>query len=384
MTAVIVNFLLVFVKHSRHNGPSVVVCFLAIASFPTFAERTAFIDFYRTANDNGADSPNNIDVGEAWLRVRGTYSQSGSVKNLRGQLHKISTDEYEEKKETFASEKKPRDWVALLYYPAPTKEGDSRNSATNSQSVMDRVRRAMMLGASAIIILVLNPNIIREVNIAPIVSIPVILVQDPENVTAVLEAIASKIKASVRITYKAYFYDLQVTLWSMCGRSTPGSGVVCLSHGAGLLSKANPSHFWNYFISMLVTSMLLLLIMKTEAEEDEDGERDESESFRRIASEALAAMKVKRYRRHLQAQNFDDSERDTCAVCLDAFHPKQKIRVLPCLHEYHVKCVDSWLITHHTCPLCKLNIVGESCLIVCILYSLCIISMCYSCVILVR
>jgi len=89
MTAVIVNFLLVFVKHSRHNGPSVVVCFLAIASFPTFAERTAFIDFYRTANDNGADSPNNIDVGEAWLRVRGTYSQSGSVKNLRGQLHKV-------------------------------------------------------------------------------------------------------------------------------------------------------------------------------------------------------------------------------------------------------------------------------------------------------
>ena len=47
------------------------------------------------------------------------------------------------------------------------------------------------------------------------------------------------------------------------------------------------------------------------------------QSFRRIASEALAAMKVKRYRRHLQAQNFDDSERDTCAVCLDAFHPKQ-------------------------------------------------------------
>ena len=41
--------------------------------------------------------------------------------------------------------------------------------------------------------------------------------------------------------------------------------------------QANPSHFWNYFISMLVTSMLLLLIMKTEAAEDEDGERDESE-----------------------------------------------------------------------------------------------------------
>ncbi|KAI0242779.1 RING-type domain-containing protein [Lamellibrachia satsuma] len=320
--------------------------------------RTAFVDFHRIAKDNGV-SKGKADVDDAWLQVRGTYARSGSVNNVRGVLHTLLNDDCEDMEDEFLSTEKPRDWVALFYYPAPTNEGESTGSATNCQSVLDRVKRAMVLGASAIIILVLNPKVIKEVNLSPMTSIPVVLVQDPENVTAVLQAIVSKLKMSVHITYKAYFFDLQVTLWSMCGRSTPGSGVICPSHSAGLLSKANPSHFWNYFISMVVTSMLLLLIMKTEAGEDADGERDENESFRRIASQALAAMKVKRYRRHLQAHNFDDSERDTCAVCLDAFHPKQKIRVLPCLHEYHVKCVDTWLITHHTCPLCKLNIVDE-------------------------
>ena len=37
----------------------------------------------------------------------------------------------------------------------------------------------------------------------------------------------------------------------------------------------------------------------------------------------------------------------------------QEIRVVSCGHEFHLKCVDPWLLTNYTCPLCMLNIVGK-------------------------
>ena len=88
MTAVIVNILLVCIKRSRHDGPGVILCFLAVASFPVFADRTAFVDFHRIAKDDGVPV-SKADVDDAWLRVRGTYARSGSVNNVRGVLHTV-------------------------------------------------------------------------------------------------------------------------------------------------------------------------------------------------------------------------------------------------------------------------------------------------------
>lgn len=32
-----------------------------------------------------------------------------------------------------------------------------------------------------------------------------------------------------------------------------------------------------------------------------------------------------------------------CVVCMSDFEPRQLLRVLPCSHEFHGKCVDKWL-----------------------------------------
>uniref|UniRef100_A0A8C5QZF6 E3 ubiquitin-protein ligase RNF43 n=1 Tax=Leptobrachium leishanense TaxID=445787 RepID=A0A8C5QZF6_9ANUR len=45
-----------------------------------------------------------------------------------------------------------------------------------------------------------------------------------------------------------------------------------------------------------------------------------------------------------------------CAVCLEEFADGQDLRILPCCHEYHLNCVDTWLKQNHTCPLCMHNI----------------------------
>ena len=71
----------------------------------------------------------------------------------------------------------------------------------------------------------------------------------------------------------------------------------------------------------------------------------------------------------------DGSENDqtTCVVCMCDFEVRQTLRILPCSHEFHSKCVDKWLKvrwqnlgkttfalkiyfnlqSNRTCPICR-------------------------------
>ncbi|URE17171.1 RING-H2 finger protein [Musa troglodytarum] len=43
-----------------------------------------------------------------------------------------------------------------------------------------------------------------------------------------------------------------------------------------------------------------------------------------------------------------------CAVCLCEFEADDKLRLLPkCSHAFHFECIDTWLLSHSTCPLCR-------------------------------
>ncbi|CAL5389655.1 unnamed protein product [Camellia sinensis] len=47
-------------------------------------------------------------------------------------------------------------------------------------------------------------------------------------------------------------------------------------------------------------------------------------------------------------------EGSCCAVCLSEFDEGETVRVLPeCSHCFHVLCIDSWLRSNPSCPLCR-------------------------------
>ncbi|XP_075513431.1 E3 ubiquitin-protein ligase SDIR1-like [Primulina tabacum] len=43
----------------------------------------------------------------------------------------------------------------------------------------------------------------------------------------------------------------------------------------------------------------------------------------------------------------------TCSVCLEQVDVGELVRSLPCLHQFHVNCIDPWLRQQGTCPVCK-------------------------------
>eukprot|EP01025_Chloroclados_australasicus_P042761 TRINITY_DN4548_c0_g1_i1.p2 TRINITY_DN4548_c0_g1~~TRINITY_DN4548_c0_g1_i1.p2 ORF type:complete len:248 (-),score=16.87 TRINITY_DN4548_c0_g1_i1:936-1679(-) len=55
----------------------------------------------------------------------------------------------------------------------------------------------------------------------------------------------------------------------------------------------------------------------------------------------------------------------TCSICFDDYQSGDAIRRLPCMHTYHIECIDRWLLSSTdlsrlpACPFCNTNICKE-------------------------
>ncbi|XP_069379356.1 RING finger protein 215 isoform X3 [Paralichthys olivaceus] len=236
------------------------------------------------------------------------------------------------KAEEDASEQEP--WIGLV----PVEMDDSKASTGNQESFTDamvnKMKRALVLGASALIILALNQNTVSEMDLSQVLSKPIIVIQTSENVTKLIGALLRGLQATAKITYKTILQDNLKYLQQLWDTVL----LVALIISTGVIVQAR----WQYQDHELNDDLELL---------------PKQDVLKRMSS-----LKTKTYR---QPKPWCDPsqpvETDNCAVCLEPFNNNQCLRVLPCSHEYHRECVDPWLLLQHTCPLCKRSILSSVC-----------------------
>lgn len=54
----------------------------------------------------------------------------------------------------------------------------------------------------------------------------------------------------------------------------------------------------------------------------------------------------------------ENSSNDSCAICILDYTIGDKLKTLPCSHQYHKNCVDKWLKLRSNCPMCKFDLLG--------------------------
>ncbi|CAF0761550.1 unnamed protein product [Adineta ricciae] len=83
--------------------------------------------------------------------------------------------------------------------------------------------------------------------------------------------------------------------------------------------------------------------------------KKDRQALAKSAEEILAKSPVIIFDAANQNLEFRD-ENPMCAICLETFSNKEKIRKLACTHYYHIDCIDPWLLSHQSCPLCNQSI----------------------------
>nr|XP_057925780.1 E3 ubiquitin-protein ligase znrf3 isoform X2 [Doryrhamphus excisus] len=119
--------------------------------------------------------------------------------------------------------------------------------------------------------------------------------------------------------------------------------------------------FLAFFVVVSLVCLILLIKIKLK-------QRRSQSSMNRMAVQALEKMETHKFKAKGKGQresgcvptdSLSGSSTSDCAICLEKYIDGEELRVIPCAHRFHKKCVDPWLLQHHTCPHCRHNIIEQ-------------------------
>ena len=64
-------------------------------------------------------------------------------------------------------------------------------------------------------------------------------------------------------------------------------------------------------------------------------------------------MTYKKYKEIFLVMNDKSHLAQSCIICLQKIQNDDNCRILCCVHIFHSKCIENWLIKNANCPICK-------------------------------
>ncbi|KAL0979032.1 hypothetical protein UPYG_G00179580 [Umbra pygmaea] len=300
----------------------VLVIFVVTTSLGTvFAKDTAFVEVVLFES-----SPNG-DYTTYTTGLQGRFSKAGATISAEGeivQMHPLGLCNTNDEEDLYEY-----GWVGVVKLEQPELD-------PSCLTVLGKAKRAVQRGATAVIFDVSeNPDAIDQLNqvAEDPLKRPVVYVKGADAVK--LMNIVNKQKvARARIQHRpprqpTEYFDMGI--------------------------------FLAFFVVVSLVCLILLIKIKLK-------QRRSQSSMNRMATQALEKMETRKFKAKIKGQresscgasdSLSSSSTSDCAICLEKYIDGEELRVIPCAHRFHKKCVDPWLLQHHTCPHCRHNIIEQ-------------------------
>ncbi|XP_077416712.1 E3 ubiquitin-protein ligase znrf3 isoform X2 [Vanacampus margaritifer] len=313
--------------HHQHPGSSAAAALLFLAAVLAAEPRVALAKDTAYVEVVLFESSANGDYTTYTTGLQGRFSKAGATISAEGeivQMHPLGLCNNNDEEDLYEY-----GWVGVVKLEQPELD-------PSCLTVLGKAKRAVQRGATAVIFDVSeNPDAIDQLNQVaddPLKR-PVVYVKGNDAVK--LMNIVNKQKvARARIQHRpprpTEYFDMGI--------------------------------FLAFFVVVSLVCLILLVKIKLK-------QRRSQSSMNRMASQALDKMETRKFKAKGgkvaresgcgASDSLSSSSTSDCAICLEKYIDGEELRVIPCAHRFHKKCVDPWLLQHHTCPHCRHNIIEQ-------------------------